>query len=75
MLFIPFRPIIVIRISSDRVNVSFAHQKAVFFSKKEKPALSEHACVTNHEFAWENSNYDYHQSTLPSKTFSGNLAY
>ena len=29
------------------------HQKAVFFSKKENLALSEHACVTNHEIAWE----------------------
>ena len=50
-----------------------------FFSerekKKENSALSEHACVTNHEIAWENSKIlTMHQSALPSKT-SGGLAY
>ena len=31
------------------------HQKAVFFSKKETSTLSERACVTNNEIAWQNS--------------------
>ena len=31
-------------------------KRQFFFSKKENSALSKHACLTNHEIAWENSN-------------------
>ena len=42
------------------------HQKAVFPSKKDNSALSQHTCQTNHMIAWDNSkiittNRRYHQ--------------
>ena len=42
------------------------HQNSDFFSEKQNSALLEHACVTNHEIAYENSkiittNPRYHQ--------------
>ena len=42
------------------------HQKAVFFSKNENSALSEHTCLTNHTIGWDKSkiittNRRYHQ--------------
>ena len=72
LVFIPFRAMIVIRSTVDRLNVSFARvwkstkRLFSFFKKKENSTLFEHACVTNHEIAWENSkiittNSHYHQ--------------